>query len=340
MQTTSEQQQTASEQALIWLVKIQSGQFSQQEHTALKQWINQCAEHQQAFTQAAHLWQDLGFTDELIFSAQMNTAPPPRFAGLKRYWHKLLAACQHLVPRLTPVVRRPLLATLTLACVGIGSYLLLPQQAVPSLYKSGYAANQQITLSDGSVITLSGSSAVSVLLSKTQRNIELLAGVAHFQVAKDASRPFTVSVQELQVRAIGTAFEVRKDSRIRVSVDEGQVALSAGPATERQTASLLQGQRLEYSHQAGFTAVQPYDASQGLLWRSGRLHYQNTPLSDVLADVNRYRQRPITLGSSNLAKLSITASFSIDESDALIEGLQVTHQLRARQAADRVLLLE
>ena len=340
MQTTSTQPQTASEQALKWLVKIHSGQFSQHEHAALTQWINQCAEHKLAFTQAAHLWQDLGFTDELIFSAQMHNAPVPRFARLKRYWHKLLAACHNTVPKLTPVVRRPLLATLTLACVGIGSYLLLPQQPTPSLYQSGYAANQQITLSDGSVITLSGSSAVSVLLSKTQRDITLLAGMAHFQVAKDASRPFIVSVQQLQVQAVGTAFEVRKDSRIRVSVDEGQVALSAGPATERHTASLLQGQRLEYSHQAGFTAVQPYDVTQGLQWRSGRLQYHNTPLAEVLADVNRYRQRPVKLGSAKLAQLNITASFNIDESDALIEGLQVTHQLQARQAPNWVLLLE
>lgn len=313
-------------QALQWLVAAQSGSFSPAQQQALQHWLAQSPAHQDAFLQARQLWQDIGLTDTLIFSAQLQTAPARRTC-----WQWLQAGWQHLIEPM-----RPWHLALT-ACFGLllTALLWVGQQAQfepdSQLYQSSYQGNHQITLPDGSVLSLSGRTAVLVRFSPEQRDLQLQYGAAHFQVAKDSARPFVVTADQLQVRAVGTAFTVRREGDVKVAVDEGVVAVSHHELSAAPSQRLQQGQQIQYSSRTGYSNIRPYDATNALSWRSGRLRYQQTPLAEVLAEVNRYRQTPIKLADASLAALPITATFTIDQSALLLDGLRVTHQLKIRQ---------
>ncbi|MES2694123.1 MAG: FecR domain-containing protein, partial [Verrucomicrobiota bacterium] len=85
---------------------------------------------------------------------------------------------------------------------------------------------ESLALADGSVVRLNTASEVSVDFSGPERRVTLLRGEASFEVAKDPARPFIVRVGEIDVRAVGTVFNIRHDARaIEVLVTEGKVRL-------------------------------------------------------------------------------------------------------------------
>ena len=139
------------------------------------------------------------------------------------------------------------------------------------LYQSSYQGNRQITLPDGSVLSLSGRTEVLVRFSAAQRAVQLHYGAAHFQVAKDSARPFVVTADQLQVRAVGTAFSVRREADIMVAVDECVVAVSSQDLAPMPPPRLQQGQQIHFSARHGFSEISTYHAASALSWRSGRL---------------------------------------------------------------------
>jgi len=87
--------------------------------------------------------------------------------------------------------------------------------------------HQSHTMPDGSILWLNSSTKIEVSYSRAFRRIKLLTGEAHFEVAKDATRPFEVYANDRLVRAIGTAFSVHKvNDNIEVIVSEGTVELA------------------------------------------------------------------------------------------------------------------
>ena len=88
-------------------------------------------------------------------------------------------------------------------------------------------------MQDGSVVFLNTNSKVRVSWLPAERHIELVRGEARFQVAKDASRPFTVATTAAAVRALGTVFNVRAEPPgTQVAVLEGQVEVTVAPTRE------------------------------------------------------------------------------------------------------------
>ncbi|GGD69451.1 FecR family protein [Lacimicrobium alkaliphilum] len=337
---TGDAKQTADEQALEWLVRLQSGEFKPEDEQALRAWLDASVTHQRAFDNAASLWKDVGLTDELIFAAENSAEPVRHKVRSPSFLQSGIAMCSTWLRAMCRPLANPVAAISMMLLIGFATLIPGVFEPTPDRYRSGYAENRQILLEDGSVVTLSGRSEISVLLTRARRNIELLQGAAHFEVARDPHRPFVVSALDVEVRAVGTAFEVRSSDKVRVSVDEGLVNVVATASNTRLVKSLGQGQRITFSADTLFSAVQPYEYEHALQWRTGRLDYRGEALAEVLKDVNRYRKTPIVLAEQKLAGLQITASFRIDESDALIEGLLVTHDLRVEHRAGRILLFQ
>src|ERR1700722_2985148 len=90
----------------------------------------------------------------------------------------------------------------------------------------------EISLPEGSHISLGGKSRLYVAFTKARRNVNLEAGEAYFTVAKDPARPFVVHALNTDVIAVGTAFDVRDVAdQVTVSVSEGVVKVRPPTAT-------------------------------------------------------------------------------------------------------------
>src|SRR5690606_23127337 len=89
--------------------------------------------------------------------------------------------------------------------------------------------HRTFSLPDGSTITLNTNSELKVTYDKDFRNIRLLRGEAHFEVARDLDRPFLVYAGNGLVRAVGTAFTVfiHDPKEVEVTVTHGVIEVSA-----------------------------------------------------------------------------------------------------------------
>ena len=97
------------------------------------------------------------------------------------------------------------------------------------VFKTETSVGEQkvLSLADGSVIHLNTDSLVLVDFSDSRRDIHLLRGEAHFEVAHDEKRPFIVKVDNNTVTAVGTAFNVQITSanHLELLVTDGKILL-------------------------------------------------------------------------------------------------------------------
>ncbi len=254
------------------------------------------------------------------------------FDELQALWH---AAAEHPSARKADgVLRRQVLgarvplwlaAAASVAFVLIASVFVLgrgPQRvetlaAVDSV-QTPVATNQHALLPDGSHVEIGARTVVDVDFSETRRRLELRSGEAFFIVKHDTARPFVVEAGELEIVAVGTAFDVRRTgTETSVTVQEGVVEVRGEslPAVQGRA-----GEQLLFRE--GQVRRSLVDPAMALAWRAGRLEFTGDSLVSVVANVNRYSPRPIVLADPALGDLSFTGTVFVSSIDAWLDGLQ------------------
>jgi transmembrane sensor len=197
---------------------------------------------------------------------------------------------------------------------------------------------------------LGGNTRLEVALSKHLRSIELSRGEAFFVVAKDRSRPFTVHAGDATVTAVGTRFNVHRDSdRAVVAVTEGRVVVDPAPhflpvTLLREFKPKLRPVRLNAGEQttAGSAGIEEVskleDPSATTAWQTGRLAFRLQPLRYVLEDVNRYAAKPIVLEDESVGSRTITGTVSLGEIAGWIGSLERAFGLVAIEEPERIVL--
>jgi transmembrane sensor len=154
------------------------------------------------------------------------------------------------------------------------------------------AASREIALSDGSSVTLAPHSRLVV----DGRQLALTGG-AWFDVHHDPQRALTVSAGPLELRDIGTKFDVQADpGLVRVGVAEGQIEVTA--QTLAAPVEMKAGRHMLFDARAGRATLTDRPAAEIGTWRSGHLTYDSAPLSLVVADLSRYAGIRIELPAS------------------------------------------
>lgn len=188
-------------------------------------------------------------------------------------------------------------------------------------------AMRRLQLEDGSVVTLNTDSAIAVHLRKDLRTVKLLRGEAFFQVARDTRRPFVVDSAGGSARVLGTAFNVRlDDATARVSVLEGRVAVSP---PDGGTGAVLAAGQSAWLAGAAVHREAAHDPRAATAWRQRQLVFYNTPLSQVVDELARYRHGIVQLHGDNVRALPVSGAFSIADPDASLQLLLDSLQLDA-----------
>jgi transmembrane sensor len=198
-----------------------------------------------------------------------------------------------------------------------------------------------LRLADGSTVTLDTDTILRTRFSASDRRLSLLRGRARFDVANDPSRPFIVAAAGSAVAARGTLFDVAlsSDQRVAVTLIRGVVevdpASDAVPsgAARHPSIRLTPGQRFAYGRDIAAPRVELAPPT-GALWPSGLLTFEKTPLSQALAEANRYSRRRIVLAEPALGALQVSGVFRAVAPRALAEGLAAAFALRLETTPD------
>ena len=169
-------------------------------------------------------------------------------------------------------------------------------------------------LDDGSTIVLNTASRTHVRMTPEQRSVALDDGEAWFAVAKDHARPFIVSAGDVRVRAVGTAFAVRRHvGRAEVTVTEGRVRVWSVAAPERFV-TLDAGKHAVVADAYGTaeTIVSTARPAETLAWRKGEIVLDGMTLGDAAAEFNRYNARQLSV-EAPIADRRIVGWFRTDD---------------------------
>ncbi|RXD02574.1 hypothetical protein EQZ23_18320 [Sphingomonas sp. UV9] len=165
----------------------------------------------------------------------------------------------------------------------ITAFFILPHQgAEPARsIRTAPGASRNVTLADGTSLTLNGDTQVTVA-DAAQRRIVLHRGEVFLRVVHDAEHPFEVVVGDRLFRDVGTEFNISMQSTAtRLTVAEGAVALDPDGANLRIDA----GDAVTIM---GAQVVIGKVASRNVgSWREGRLVYANDRVDRVASDLTR-----------------------------------------------------
>ena len=211
--------------------------------------------------------------------------------------------------------------------------------------KSHLRVNERLALPDGSRVELKDGTQLVVQYSETERRVKLTGGEAHFSVWKDKTRPFVVDAAGVEVRAVGTAFNVRLDPQnVQVLVTEGRVQVEQPRAPAAVAPAFVSvGQQvtvaLERPIEPNIKPVTPDDIARELAWQAPRLEFNETPLAEAVAEFNRLNRHQLELGDAALGELRIGGTFRPDNVEGFIRSLEPALNLRGERAApDRTVL--
>lgn len=221
----------------------------------------------------------------------------------------------------TPLLRRRAVflggAALALAATAAGVLLWLPWRH----YSTALGEVRRVPLADGSVAEINTASTLAVRFEPERRTVVLDRGEAWFQVANDKARPFTVEAGRIRVRAVGTAFSVRRRAAAsgqpagaEVLVSEGLVEAWAEGA-EGARIRVAAGERAFIADNAAVAKVPPAQAAvdRALAWRGGKIDLAGEPLAAAAAEFNRYNARKIILADPALGGERLYGVFRMDD---------------------------
>ena len=143
--------------------------------------------------------------------------------------------------------------------------------------------------------------------------MRLVRGQALFEVAHRKARPFQVYAGDRVITAMGTVFDVRLEGdEVKVALVEGRVRVrpSARPAATTPAAQvvLAPGELLE-ARPALPMHVQNVDVTRETSWRSGVLVFDETPLAEAVAELNRYSTERLVIRDPDLGAFHVTGVF-------------------------------
>ncbi|MGQ0764308.1 MAG: FecR family protein [Gemmatimonadota bacterium] len=157
-----------------------------------------------------------------------------------------------------------------------------------ALFETAPGVRRSLDLADGSRVELGVASRLEVIAGYGGRHREVtLSGEAFFTVTHDDARPFVVRVGESRIEDRGTEFSVRRypeDSATVVAVSSGVVAVS-GPRTQ---AVVLEARDIARLVGDAVAVERGVDIGRQLAFRSGELAFDNTPMSLVIPEIERW----------------------------------------------------
>ena len=309
-----------NETAAYWVLKAEEGALSSAEQDRLRDWLEQPA-HARAFDDA--LWaldavQRHSASSELMAMRRTALARRPdpaqrRASALKLASAGVAAALAGWLLVAHPSV--PFVDDRTTANLAAAPGGGAPAQA--GLYRTGVGERSAVILPDGSVATLDTDSQLRIAYSPAERGVYLVKGQALFEVAKGKPRPFQVYAGGQRITAVGTTFNVRLDGdKVRVSMAEGVVKVrplaTASGAKPSRELTLRAGQSLVTAPSEP-DVVTPVTASQVATWRGGLLVFDDEKLSDAVAEINRYTDRPIRIADASIGRYRVTGVFKTSD---------------------------
>jgi len=323
------------EEAAVWAWRMDSDAVSAADRQAFASWLRRDPRHRSSSEELSRVWAALNGLAEAKRDEKIATFADLGLAAQhRRVWWAAAAA-------------------VLVMAVAVPAWLQKGNELQTIATAVGQRRN--VTLADGSIVTLNTNTIVETNLRRHSREIYLRKGEAHFQVAHDKSRPFLVHAGDAVVRAVGTEFEVRllTDQHVDIMVNEGRVEVQAtapelgatviGRANRPPAAlrALRAGEQLSTAT-ADYSVrpVSPEQLSNDMAWLGGAIIFDGKPLGEAVAEIERYTESRIVVADPRIAALLVGGRFRTDNVQGFFDALQSALPVSIRRAPNGLIYID
>ena len=275
------------DQATQWLARMDGDQWNESMEADLEAWLAADPRHAGAFLQAQAAW------------AMLQPREP----------------MQMIAPDVAPHFSRRRLLGAGSAAIAASLVGGVAVWLSSTTYRTDVGEMRRVRLADGSTAAINTASAIEIDFGDALRRVRIDTGEAWFQVAKEAKRPFLVEAGRIRVRAVGTAFSVRRrEGGADVLVTEGVVEVWAHGA-DGQAIKLTAGSRAFIAENAAIElgSIEEPPVERALAWRSGKIDLVGQQLSEAVAEFNRYNRRKLVIIDPALSGERFDGVFRTDD---------------------------
>lgn len=323
-------------EAAVWVARLHGPSRTTLLEYEFRAWQGSSAAHREAFERCTDAWVDI---PRIGLAAAYRASASEREAANRSQ-------------------RRDGLRRWTVACAIAGTVVaagsLILYWRGEGAYTTNVGEQRLVVLEDGSRMLLNTDTRLRVDFGSAQRRVVVSRGEAFFEVAKAPRRPFVVRIAGTEVVATGTAFSVRlvptahAVNELSVTLVEGQVNVrpadgSAGDAlAPAQPVLMNAGERLlldRLPHVGGGTAghLDRPNVDRFMAWKRNEAVFDDTSLSEAVAEMNRYNRTPIVLLDGLVASdLRVSGLYRTGDSAGFARAVAVLHGLKLHEAAGRL----
>ncbi len=308
------------------------GECNEQENDLIKKWLDN------ALINDGDKWHSLGSVEKKVH--------------LDKLFQKINSSIQNNEPTsVYPIQRKYPISRKWIAVACLITALFVPvlyykifhsEQVIQAIGWKQLVARpgqrMRIKLSDGTLVWLKGGSVIHYPENFVGivRNIRL-NGEAFFEVAKDKAHPFVIETKDLEVKVLGTAFNIQSfetTPNVTVALSEGKLAVNLRDKKLQQPIILSPEEGVSYNRKSGeIKKVNILSYQTKDFFKSGDFNFDNTPLDEVFYILSQSYGLDIQCRGKDYKSRKISGNFSrsqkpdeILESIAVILGGSVSHK--------------
>lgn len=197
-----------------------------------------------------------------------------------------------------------------------------------------YGKKFQIVLSDGTKVHLNAGTSLKypVKFIKGENRQVFLDGEAYFEVTKDESNPFVVSADEIDIRVLGTQFNVSsypEDDHINTVLIEGAVSVyNKDEAYNPETTTILKpGFKAAWEKKNNQIVIEEADTEMYTAWINGRIIFRHTSFKNIIKKLERHYNVVIVNNNEALSNEQFAASFDIETIEQVLKSFNANYAI-------------
>nr|WP_307735101.1 FecR domain-containing protein [Chitinophaga nivalis] len=226
------------------------------------------------------------------------------------------------------------MAAVLIVLLGAAGFWYISTQSAPLVVQSAGNVKEE-TLPDGSQVVLNRQSSITFSRSfKKERHVEL-EGEAFFNVAQDPGKPFVIKVNDVEVRVLGTSFNVKSSAgKTEVIVETGAVEVS------KNNNSIQLKQHEKAIVAADAAAPEKLDNTDELYnyYRTRTFNCNNTPLWKLVNILNEAYGVNIVIANESKRNIPINTTFTNDSLDATLKVISLTYDIAIERNGAQIIL--
>jgi len=179
-----------------------------------------------------------------------------------------------------------------------------------------YGNQSKVVLADNTVVWLNaGSRLIYPATFKNKTREVILVGEAYFEVSKNPDKPFIVKTATMDIRVLGTIFNVSaysEDNVVQTVLKEGSVSIRKKDAGFFDDDILIKpNQMASFNKVTSDTRISEVDAEVYLLWTKGLISFEDIDFKHVIRKVERFYNITVNISDQNMENIHISGKLDL-----------------------------